>query len=501
MRQVQRQMQLNCQSHEYRQQQVPTHHRGIRQNSRHPEEQRQQFNPQSPHELTYTVNNTTTHNLETQQAIIDQQRARREQKLRQTTAQSIHTRVTQAPPPTTTTASTNIDTYMSLSQSAIDGASSLPQLYEIRNRLKTKLDYVENKINYEMMKKAFMMGQQARPGTGNNPENGSERYRHHQSKKRRVDAESQPPATVATVKQNRNTMPSSIQQQEASVPEMLSFSSPKRGKTLPTLTDQQEKQLSTMRQQKATVSEESDSMSKDTTAKHPCRDEDSLTHDQEIPDIDQNVESTATQVKSEEADIWMIVKEEETDDESVEQNVSSSTVSSSSLSVSKPTDVERQSTEIYENGTKVVKYFYDENLGKRRAYSGSVVSFDKDVGWYKVIYEDGESEEYTHEELEGYLQDRAETVLTGKLSYQVKDDLRCHVIQGKWKENDTSAPQKFELVYELTPDEDPKVLPKNANFNGSFVVAKFVRVNESNVQLSFTAKEGKPDEYSVMGRV
>jgi len=28
-------------------------------------------------------------------------------------------------------ASTNIDTYMSLSQSAIDGASSLPQLYEI----------------------------------------------------------------------------------------------------------------------------------------------------------------------------------------------------------------------------------------------------------------------------------------------------------------------------------------------------------------------------------
>ena len=196
----------------------------------------------------------------------------------------------------------------------------------------------------------------------------------------------------------------------------------------------------------------------------------------------------------------MRVKEEETDDESVEQIMSSSTVSSSSLSVSKPIDVKRQLTQVYENGTKVIKYFYDENLGKRRAYSGCVVSFDREVGWYKVIYEDGESEEYTHEELEGYLQDRAETVLTGKLSYQVKDDLRCHVIHGKWKENDTSTPQKFELVYELAPDEDPKVLPKNANFNGSFVVAKFVRVNESNVQLSFTAKEGKSNEYSVNGK-
>jgi len=52
----------------------------------------------------------------------------------------------------------------------------------------------------------------------------------------------------------------------------------------------------------------------------------------------------------------MRVKEEETDDESVEQITSSSTVSSSSLSVSKPTDVERPPAQVYENGTKV-KYF------------------------------------------------------------------------------------------------------------------------------------------------
>ena len=494
IRQVQRQMLLNYQSHAQQQQiQMPTCHRGIRQNNWE-EEQRQQFNPQSPQEQTYTVNNMTTHDLETQRAI-DQQRGRHEQHISQATAQSGHTRVTQAPPPPTTTmASTNIYTYMSLSQSAIDGASSLPQLYEIRNRLKTKLDYVENKINYEMMKKAFMMGQQALPRTRNNPpDNESERYQQHQSKKRRVDAESQPPAPiVVTGRQNRNTMPSSIRQQEVSLPETTPSSSPKRGKLLPTLTDQQQRQLSTIRQQEAAVSEESDGMSKDTTAQYPCRDEDSLTLEQEVPETDQNAGSTATQVKSEEADIWMRVKEEETDDESVEQIMSSSTVSSSSLSVSKPTDVERPHTQVYENTL--------ENLGKRRAYQGCVVSFDREVGWYEVIYEDGESEEYTLEELEGYLQDKVETVLIGKLSYQVKDDLRCHVIHGKWKENDTSTPQKFELVYELAPDEDPKVLPKDANFNGSFVVAKFVRVNESNVQLSFTSKEGKSNEYSVNGK-
>jgi len=137
-----------------------------------------------------------------------------------------------------------------------------------------------------------MMGQQALPRTRNNPpENEGERYQQHQSKKRRVDAKSQPP--VVTVRQNRNTIPSSIRHHGASVSETIPSSSPRRrGKTLPTLIDKQQRQLSTVRQQEAAVSEESDGMSKDTTSQYPCRD----SHDREILDTDQNVGLTASQV-------------------------------------------------------------------------------------------------------------------------------------------------------------------------------------------------------------
>ncbi|KAL3930095.1 MAG: hypothetical protein SGBAC_011915 [Bacillariaceae sp.] len=64
-------------------------------------------------------------------------------------------------------------------------------------------------------------------------------------------------------------------------------------------------------------------------------------------------------------------------------------------------------------------------------------------------------------------------VLKGTLSYNV--ELRRHLIRGMWNyENSSAFPhQRFELVRNLDLSEDPKVLPKDGEFHGSFSLAYF----------------------------
>eukprot|EP01083_Nonionella_stella_P289057 983748_1 len=69
--------------------------------------------------------------------------------------------------------------------------------------------------------------------------------------------------------------------------------------------------------------------------------------------------------------------------------------------------------------------------------------------------------------------DPALPLLKGKLYYISNELTRKHVIQGMWNfESSTeNAPQRFELVRQLGPDEDPADLPKDGTFNGSFNLA------------------------------
>jgi hypothetical protein len=103
-------------------------------------------------------------------------------------------------------------------------------------------------------------------------------------------------------------------------------------------------------------------------------------------------------------------------------------------------------------------------------------------------------------------------VLRGTLSYNV--ELRRHLIRGMWNyENSNSfPPQRFELLRNLEPAEDPTVLPKDGEFHGSFSLAYFHTTSkgkqkerskvipESGVNIKFTKLEGEEEKYQVDGK-
>jgi hypothetical protein len=103
-------------------------------------------------------------------------------------------------------------------------------------------------------------------------------------------------------------------------------------------------------------------------------------------------------------------------------------------------------------------------------------------------------------------------VLRGTLSYNL--DLKRHVIRGMWNyENSNAFPaQRFELIRNLDKGEDPKVLPKDGEFHGSFSLAYYHTTSkgkqkerskvipESGVNIKFTKIHGKDGEYKVDGQ-
>lgn len=102
-------------------------------------------------------------------------------------------------------------------------------------------------------------------------------------------------------------------------------------------------------------------------------------------------------------------------------------------------------------------------------------------------------------------------VLKGTLSYNL--DLRRHVIRGMWNYENSNAfpPQRFELLRTLEKDEDPKILPKDGEFHGSFSLAYFHTtskgkqkerskvISEHGVKIVFTKIDDK-EEFKVDGK-
>jgi len=106
-------------------------------------------------------------------------------------------------------------------------------------------------------------------------------------------------------------------------------------------------------------------------------------------------------------------------------------------------------------------------------------------------------------------------LLVGTLSYVDKDNLRRHVIRGNWKYEQTAeaaAPQRFELLRNIPPEEDVTQLPMDGEFNGSFSLQyafkntkgklklKNRTVAESGVVMSFKENKDNEGEFSVNGR-
>mmetsp|Transcript_7110 Transcript_7110/g.13449 ORF Transcript_7110/g.13449 Transcript_7110/m.13449 type:complete len:1377 (+) Transcript_7110:406-4536(+) len=104
-------------------------------------------------------------------------------------------------------------------------------------------------------------------------------------------------------------------------------------------------------------------------------------------------------------------------------------------------------------------------------------------------------------------------VLKGTLSYISNELTRRHIIRGMWNFESSSehAPQRFELVRTLGPEEDPTELPKDGVFDGSFNLA-YVHVStkgkrkerskvitESGVNIKFTERHGEDDSFNVKG--
>lgn len=101
----------------------------------------------------------------------------------------------------------------------------------------------------------------------------------------------------------------------------------------------------------------------------------------------------------------------------------------------------------------------------------------------------------------------------GTLAYSDRDDLRRHIIRGNWKyeHSHAHAPQRFELIRTIPPEEDLRELPKDGEFNGSFNVQHQVKtskgklkfknhaVPENGVKLTFKPREGEDDAFSVNG--
>jgi hypothetical protein len=102
-------------------------------------------------------------------------------------------------------------------------------------------------------------------------------------------------------------------------------------------------------------------------------------------------------------------------------------------------------------------------------------------------------------------------VLRGTLSYNM--ELRRHLIRGMWNYENSSTfpPQRFELLRNLEPDEDPTVLPKDGEFHGSFSLAYFHTtskgkqkerskvISESGVNIKFTKIPGE-ERFKVDGK-
>jgi len=107
-------------------------------------------------------------------------------------------------------------------------------------------------------------------------------------------------------------------------------------------------------------------------------------------------------------------------------------------------------------------------------------------------------------------------LLIGTLSYSSHEGSRRHQIRGNWKfeHSTTSTPQRFELLRNIPPDEDIKILPADGEYHGTFSLAWEVKnskgkiktkrksVQESGVKLKFIKKEKDSngnDTYTVTG--
>jgi hypothetical protein len=103
--------------------------------------------------------------------------------------------------------------------------------------------------------------------------------------------------------------------------------------------------------------------------------------------------------------------------------------------------------------------------------------------------------------------------LKGVLASSDRDNLRRHVIRGSWQYETTgaSAPERFELIRNIPPEEDLKELPKDGEFNGSFNVQFAVKnskgkikmktraVPESGVKLTFKPRDQFKEMFDVNG--
>lgn len=140
---------------------------------------------------------------------------------------------------------------------------------------------------------------------------------------------------------------------------------------------------------------------------------------------------------------------------------------------------------------------------------------------YRIVYEDGDEEEIYEEDVDSIVLDkkkkdkrqrigkskRIAPLLSGTLSYSIDNGVRCHVIQGEWKLDDT-PPQSFQLTRNLSPDEDLEVLPMSGVFEGSFVYEyqvgaaklKMHDIVKEHVKLLFFEKEGEQNSFTVKGK-
>ncbi len=105
-------------------------------------------------------------------------------------------------------------------------------------------------------------------------------------------------------------------------------------------------------------------------------------------------------------------------------------------------------------------------------------------------------------------------LLKGMLTYIDNELTRKHTITGMWNfESSTeSPPQTFQLARNLGPDEDPKELPKDGEFQGSFKVSytsvgsngktksRTRLISESGVKLTFIKQVGKDDMFDIKGK-
>jgi hypothetical protein len=103
-------------------------------------------------------------------------------------------------------------------------------------------------------------------------------------------------------------------------------------------------------------------------------------------------------------------------------------------------------------------------------------------------------------------------VMKGTLSYD--EDSRRHLIRGMWNYEHSTVfpPQRFELLRNLSPGEDLKMLPQDGEFHGSFSLAYFHTtskgkqkerskvIQESGVNIKFIKIEGKEGAYTVDGK-